>query len=241
MSIDVKAVVSGLNLKRTVLLFGAGASIGIWLNERGKMKSFLLVSALALAWTTTVAAQDDKEFIITKTEVNIANKARNPAALVAQCADQAVCGVVLGAAAAYAGIPPEAMVAATAISSIYNRGSNEEYYGHIVLPDGYKFCSVTVHTLYAVPQSGERDPYLSVDAYHSGVAYYAWVDTPKPFQGGSSLGLEFTVVGVRPDVTDKYVKAGKCRPEGVTGGAVKAFDCRGGGSHGKQKCGVHQY
>jgi hypothetical protein len=99
--------------------------------------------------------------------INPVRDAKSPFDTIQDCLNNNVCSTLLSAAAAYVGVPPNALSMLKAGAYVYNAvsqpGSEETKY-HIQPPPDYKICRVDVRTLSVLPNTGDRASLLSLTA-----------------------------------------------------------------------------
>ena len=152
---------------------------------------------------------------------------RNP---IEDCLNGDECSAVLTVAAAYVGIPPEAIQAARAVSKLTTRKSGESSSYIFNPPRGYSFCRVNVQTNSTVPANGRRASEMTIGIFPHEVGIMTI--TPRLSSGGSSWTGWFTFTYVRDGVNH----GGRCK----TGPKRIVFKCKGAAGHGGN-CGKHRF
>jgi hypothetical protein len=171
----------------------------------------LSLSIVFLAAPQMARAQN--EFVAVSHKVDPVMQPKQPTDAIAECAKDPICSTVAKTAASYIGVSPNLVTAAMALIPPPKHVGEASYFS-ISLPGGYQYCKAHIQTISVVPATGDRASLMNVSTNVSGVAIYTWTPRQGLGQGRSWVEADFTVIGVRNDLADKYRAAGTCQPYG---------------------------
>lgn len=187
------------------------------------LRKHLIVAAAIPA--LAVAQPNAPDLVVTSFKVDDTRNAQSIVDKVGECLNSDSCLKVIKAIVEAAGqkqgsgnpsssSSTQGMAAAAAetiVPALSHNIQGEETRTTLTLPAGYVYCHASVNPISAVPAGGDRASHLSVNARPNGIGVYTWV--PRSGVGGGNTWMEadFSVVGVRQEVADKYFADGRCK------------------------------
>lgn len=151
-------------------------------------------------------------------------EARTAQRVLTDCMGNASCRAVVHAAAAYVGIPPQAVESAAYVARVATNRAGEENSKILKPAQGYKFCNVGFQTNSVVPANGHRAAKMSIGAYPHEIGIMTVTRLLPIAQGGSSWTGWFTITQVKIGANSM----GRC----AINSTRIVHRCKGSGSHG---------
>ncbi len=191
----------------------------------------VIVAFFSLTQASMLYAQ---EFVTIAVKLNQVMEPKSITTVGQECANDPLCKNILSKAAQTLGVPPGLVSAALALIPKAERVGEEGRYTY-QLPTGYKYCRSEIETVSVVPATGDRASVMSARALDNGIGVYTWTPRRGLGDGRSWVEANFTIIGVRDDLAQRYRTAGTCKPVGNL-----VIDCRGakGVNKGKPACGT---
>ncbi|HCP80616.1 MAG TPA: hypothetical protein DIT67_03165 [Octadecabacter sp.] len=158
------------------------------------MKKFLVLSiSVTMTLLGGVAPADaaEKGDVVYAILVNPVTKPWGPREEFRKCVyTNAVCKTAVEAGETYVGVPPGTTEATMKFADKNGFGASlehkgEEYWKHFKPPTGYLICNVSVSTISAAPDKGNKEPTFAIKANRSRIRIYNFVHKLPIGQGRS--------------------------------------------------------
>jgi len=201
-----------------------------------------LGAAVLLTAASSAFSQDD--FVVRTFYLDRVREPKSVAQTVQECLNNSICETAAKAAAAWMGVPPNAVKVASSLGKIAPLGDKgrDELKFDWSAPDGYQSCRLSIDVISTVPASSSGALLdVSFEQRKSHIVTYV----PIQQLGGGNAWVEAKMVAtyVSDQAADASRANGRCKPLNQGNPPPFVYRCRGtgGDGQGRQACGSLRY